>query len=160
MAETISYPKPDRSNFTSDDPDEAELGHYEGILADGRPFRAEIWWWEGIAGVTYIFSTKGLESATNGQILALLERSGETRKFTKGALADPGGPLESRDAQGEPMWNLSLNLGLLSRAIVSGEVIFMPEDDAQIFEPFREIISANVRYETSFEKVLGEARSE
>lgn len=160
MAETMSYPRPDRSNFKpSDEPDEAELGYYEGILADGRPFRAEIWWWDGITGVTYIFSKKGLEKTTEDHVFALLERSDETQKFPTESLGHAGGLIETKDAQGQPMWNFSFNLGLLSRAIVGGrKVIFTPEDDEKDFEPFRKIISANVRYEPSFEKILEEAK--
>ncbi|MBI3615189.1 MAG: hypothetical protein HY211_01605 [Candidatus Omnitrophica bacterium] len=167
MPETTGYPKPDRSNVRpSDDLDgeaDFDLGYYEGILADGRPFRAEAWWWDGIAGVTYIFSKNGLETAAEDHLFTLLDRSGETRKFPRKSLSHAG-LIETKDAQGEPMWNLSFNLGLLSRVLVGrSKVIFTPddEDDARSFEPlFREIImNPNVRYEPSFEKILEEAKN-
>ena len=161
MEPLTQYPKPDRSNYQpSTEPDgDVELDHYEGVLADGRPFRAEIWWWDGIAGVTYLFSSRDLETATPEVIYALLERSDETRKFPQDLLRYAGGLLPSKDARGEPIWNFSFNLGPLSRAFVGGREIFLPEDNPQNFEPFLAIISANVRYESSFANILKEARA-
>lgn len=155
------YPKPDRSNYqpSTDLDGDVELGFYEGVLADGRPFRAEIWWWDGLAGVTYLFSNRDLETATGDQIFTLLKRSGEVQKFPAELLRYAGGPVETKDSRGEPIWNFSFSLGSLSRASVGGQTIFLPEDNPGHFEPFRKIISTNVRFEPSFERILKEAKA-
>jgi hypothetical protein len=115
MEPRAKYPKPDRSDYKgTGDPDEVELYQYEGLLADGRPFRAEVWWWDGLEGVTYIFSRRDLENAKQKEILALFAASGEP-KIVPPEHQDyerSSGGLQARpDTRGEPMWFYSFHLG-------------------------------------------------
>jgi hypothetical protein len=160
MVNKVRYPKPDRSNFsTADDPEEHELGQYEGELVDGRPFRAEIWGWDGLAGVTYIFSKRDLERATSAEILALLAQSGEIHRFPAKLIRYAGGPIESVDAQGEPMWNFTFHLGMMSKVTYNEgdepREIFLPESDPADFYPFREMLIDAVKLGPAEEILAG-----
>lgn len=71
------YPKPDRSRFDPSagrDPDisEGERGAFEGVLADGRPFRAEGWYMDGLTLLTYFFSVVDIENSTPDQLMEIL----------------------------------------------------------------------------------------
>lgn len=69
------YPAPDRSSFQPnthrEDPDlpEGDLGAYTGELADGRPYRVESWYTEGLTLITCFFCVDDLESASPEQLV-------------------------------------------------------------------------------------------
>lgn len=64
------YPTPDRSSFQPDahreDPElpEGDLGAYTGERADGRPYRVESWYTEGLTLITCFFCVDDLEGAS------------------------------------------------------------------------------------------------
>lgn len=70
-----SFPAPDRSDFTpnahTDDPrlPEGDLGTSAGVFPDGRPYRIEFWFTEGITLMTIFFSTGGIEQAPAAELL-------------------------------------------------------------------------------------------
>jgi len=79
-----TYPKPDRSgmtpNFTkSADNDAIEIGWAEGVLSDGRPYRAECWAQDQVTSLTFFVSAQSLESATAESLADMLEREGLVR---------------------------------------------------------------------------------
>ncbi len=77
----MTHPKPDRSdqrpNFrkTEDHP-AIDIGWNEGVLSDGRPYRAECWAEEQVTSLAVFFSAAGIKDLTNADALALLEREG------------------------------------------------------------------------------------
>ena len=73
------YPKPDRSdhtpNFTkTGDNDVLDIGWNEGVLTDGRPYRAECWAQDQATYLTFFFPSSGIESLDKDECAALLER--------------------------------------------------------------------------------------
>lgn len=56
-----------------------EIGWSEGVLSDGRPFRAEMWAEDGMSCLTFFFSSRGLDAAAKEEIADLLEREGLVR---------------------------------------------------------------------------------
>lgn len=77
MTSRSRYPEPDRSNFPpnqlQDDEimPEGDLGAREGLLPDGRPYRAEVWYSEGYTYITLFFSALELEDAPPAKLLDL-----------------------------------------------------------------------------------------
>ena len=95
------YPRPDRSDFIPAAGEagcgRADIGWDEGLLSDGRPFRAEAWV-EGRATVlTIFFCARGLREASSealGRLLAgegLLRFAGDRRRITTRRWVDPAG---------------------------------------------------------------------
>ena len=119
MEANATYPKPHRPlEERPEDSDGYDIEQYEGVLTDGRPFRAEVWWLDGHKGVTYIFSTRGLEHAKKDDILALLAASGEPKNVPprfQDYQRYSGGLTSTPDARGEPMWFYSFHLGSCER---------------------------------------------
>lgn len=107
------YPKPDRSNYqpqftkTADDPS-FDIAWNEDLMSDGRPFRVECWAEDGMTCLTFFFSTKGLETASNAQLAELLEREGLV-EFVADRKASA---LPLSDASGNDMWSVSVVLGI------------------------------------------------
>ncbi len=70
-----SFPASDRSDFTpithTEDPllPERDLGSSAGVFPDGRPYRTEYWFTEGITLMTIFFSTRGIEQASAAELL-------------------------------------------------------------------------------------------
>jgi hypothetical protein len=108
------YPKPDRSDYkptrtrTSEDPS-FDIGWDEGFLRDGRPYRVECWAEEGVTMLTYFFSTRGLETYSNGQFAALLETEGLVR-FLDNRRRVSAMPVT--DAAGNDMWSVNVVVGV------------------------------------------------
>ncbi len=72
------YLKPDRSNLKPNfskkpENDALDLGWQEGILSDGRPYRAEYWCQDQISTFTFFLSTIGLEDTTKEDFRRLLQ---------------------------------------------------------------------------------------
>src|SRR5919108_979088 len=107
------YPKPDRSAFQPNfvktpENDVLDIGWNEGQLTDGRPYRMEFWCQDQVSVLTYFFSTKGLENATNAELKALLVREGlvsfvSDRQYVSGA--------QLTDASGHEMWSVNVVVG-------------------------------------------------
>ncbi|MBF0477964.1 MAG: hypothetical protein HQL26_00625 [Candidatus Omnitrophica bacterium] len=75
------YPEPDRSNiirnFTvTEDNEEIDTGWVKGSLSDGRPYLAEAWQREDVSMLTFYFSIKNIEEATQEELITLLLNSG------------------------------------------------------------------------------------
>jgi hypothetical protein len=75
----MTYPKPDRSNFTpncviTEDADVLDFGYAEGQLSDGRPYRLECWAESSVSSISYFMSIEGLEAASKDELADLLVR--------------------------------------------------------------------------------------
>jgi len=77
------YPIPDRSKQTpllaKDEDGVIDIGWCDGVLADGRPFRAEMWSQDGLSMLTVFFSTIGLADLDQAQIKTLIVAEGLVR---------------------------------------------------------------------------------
>jgi len=76
-----AYPQPDRSNYNpttvkSAENDVIDIGWNEGVLSDGRRYRAECWADSQITMLTFFFSIQGMESNTDAMLGDLLTDEG------------------------------------------------------------------------------------
>lgn len=116
------YPGPDRSghvpNFRKTDENPSlDIGWNEGVMSDGRPYRAELWAEDGITMLTFFFSALGLESCAEGELAALLVREGLVE------LMEPRrelGLMRITDPAANDLWSISVPVG-------SGDDVFIGE---------------------------------
>ena len=108
-----AYPKPDRTRLTpnrvkTDANDTLDIGWAEGVMQDGRPWRAEAWCQDQVTFLTFFFSSLGIEKATNDRLTTLLEVEGLVRfvgeeKYVEGRL--------TRDDAGHDIWEVVVVVG-------------------------------------------------
>lgn len=111
----ITYPKPDRSRFTpnrvkTEANDTLDIGWAEGVMRDGRPWRAESWCQDQVTFLTFFFSALGLEQATNADLTALLKAEDLVRYTGDEGESYTGGRLIMDDA-GQDIWEVVVVIG-------------------------------------------------
>ena len=100
---------PDRSDITpnfspTDENDVVDVGWCNGVLSEGRPYRAEFWVQDQLTLVTFLFSTSGIENYSNEQHSHFLEAEnlikfrGDKRSV---------GSMAIRDASDNEMWSIT-----------------------------------------------------
>src|SRR6516162_9554948 len=74
------FPIPDRTSqpvrSMKDEDGVLDIGWCEGILSDGRAFRAELWARDQISSLTLFFSTIGLEALEQDAMKHFVEKEG------------------------------------------------------------------------------------
>ncbi len=74
------YPKPDRSDqvpsLTKDEDGVIDIGWHDGVMSDGRPFRAEMWAQGGVSMLTIFFSSQNIEHIDSDQIREVIVKEG------------------------------------------------------------------------------------
>lgn len=112
-----AYPIPDRSNFhpnahRTDALPEGDVGSSDAALADGRPYRVESWYTEGMTLVTCFLSNRDLENASAEQLLEyiqpILERCAVPADKRRLASEDVH---VINDASDQPMFSLTFLIG-------------------------------------------------
>src|SRR5688572_70832 len=108
------FPKPDRSNYKPNfhktpDKDSLDIGWNEGVLSDGRPYRAEAWCQDQTNFLTYFFSTSGMEQFMRNQLIELLEREGLVRFVSQQRYVGAG---ILTDASGNEIFSLTVTLSI------------------------------------------------
>ena len=110
--ETIKYPVPDRSKFIplkeKDESGTMDIGWNEGVTTDGRPYRAEMWTFEGVSMVTIFLSSIGMQNFSKEDFVEYLETEGlikyfGEKKFLRCELV--------KDDAGKAMWSLNITIG-------------------------------------------------
>ena len=103
------YYAPDRSDqirhFSKAEGDDLDIGWNDGVLSDGRPYRAESWATDQITLLTFFFSTSQIETYTNAQFIKLLEDDGliefsSDQKYVTGEMFE--------DPSGNEMWSVNV----------------------------------------------------
>lgn len=103
------YHAPDRSdairNFSKAEGDDLDIGWNDGVLSDGRPYRAESWAADQISLLTFFFSTSQIETYTDAQFIKLLEDEGliefsSDERYVAGEIVE--------DASGNQMWSVNV----------------------------------------------------
>ena len=110
------YPRPDRSGYTPNfvktpENEVLDIGWQEGVLTDGRPFRAELWVQDNITSVTFFFSSAGLEERTREDFIRLVQDEG-LQNFK--SANDDQRFLYARkiiDHAGNEMWSINVIVG-------------------------------------------------
>ena len=96
------FHSPDRTGVTrntskTEDNDDIDIGWADGVLSDGRPYRAESWATDQITLLTFFFSSAQIEGYTNAQFIQLLvdesliEFFGDRKYVTSKTFEDPSG---------------------------------------------------------------------
>ncbi len=108
-----AYPMPDRSDQTihhsRDEDGVIDIGWCDGVMADGRAFRAEMWAQGGVSMLTIFFSRIGIADLDQSQIKQLILAEGLV-SFRDGAPQR----CEARpftDTAGAEMWSVNIMVG-------------------------------------------------
>ena len=108
----IKYPAPDRSKFTpltvKDESGTMDIGWNEGVTNEGRPYRAEMWTFDGVSMITIFLSSIGIQNLSKEEFVEYLETEGLVKflgekKFLRCELV--------KDDAGKPMWSLNITIG-------------------------------------------------
>jgi hypothetical protein len=126
------FPMPDRSKisvrFAKDADGVIDVGWCDGVLSDGRAFRAEMWAQDQVSILTFFFSTSGLENCDDQQLLQLIERerlvdfADEAHCFCEGR--------KYNDRAGNELWSVNVVVGADRDTYVSGSVPLFPYSKA------------------------------
>lgn len=109
------FPKPDRSSYVpnfmkSAENDQVDIGWAEGTLRDGRPYRLELWAQDQCTCATAFLSVRGLEDASSGLLLHLLERD-SVIVWINGTTPS-GDAAVFVDSAGHQLWSMNVVVGL------------------------------------------------
>jgi hypothetical protein len=123
-----SYPKPNRSDYKVNTTKSAQnevidVGWDEGFLPDARPFRAECWAESGITMVTFFFSTQGLETSTEAQLMEVLKQHGLIKPLNDKIYVTA---MPMSDASGNDMWSVNIVVGDENQIFLEDELKLRP----------------------------------
>ena len=108
------FPAPDRTGqsvkLQKDNDGCLDLGWCEGVLYDGRPFRAETWVQDQITMVTIFFSAKGIEDVNEAQLSCVMESEGLVA-YKEGAHRRKNECHIITDSAGNAMWSVNIPVG-------------------------------------------------
>lgn len=117
-------PIPDRSRqqlrIVRDHTGMIDIGWCEGVLSDGRAFRAEMWSEANVSSLTIFFSTLGLEDLEPEEICGLVEAEGLVAFPEEGerhCAAD-----KYYDNSGQELWSINIVIGIDQHTYVSDTV--------------------------------------
>ena len=126
------YPKPDRSDqvpsITKDEDGVVDIGWHDGVMSDGRPFRAEMWAQDSVSMLTIFFSSQSIEDFGSDQIRDLIVKEGLVAFRTQ---ADTY--CESTnyvDCAGNAVWSVNIVVGDEDRSFLTGSVPIFPYSKA------------------------------
>jgi hypothetical protein len=123
---TSAYPSPDRSGYKpGQSRDVKDIGWGEGVLVDGRPYRAECWAEGGVTVLTFFFSTRTLEDADKEALTSLLVQSGVVSFVGEDRF---GGCATMVDGSGNEMWSVNVVIGDEDRLYARSAVELQPYD--------------------------------
>lgn len=119
-----NYPMPDRSRQTihhvKDDDGVIDVGWCDGVMSDGRAFRAEMWAQDGVSMLTFFFSRIGIAHLDQDQIKALIVAEGLVT-FRPGREAICSS-LPCDDDAGAEMWSVNVVVGDEDGSFLDGSV--------------------------------------
>ena len=118
----IKYPLINRSNFEprfckEERDDQIDCGWGEGVLNDGRPYRAELWAAYQMTHLTFYISTIGLEDATEEELKEYLISKGlvefDDEKYEKvgGYTGINLSARKIKDPDHNEFWELTITVG-------------------------------------------------
>ena len=125
----MSIPKPDRSNSppnltpTAENP-VLDLGWNEGIFADLRPYRVELWTKNKVLTLTFFMSTIGIENCSDTQFADLLER--EQLIACRPGASRLVFAMPLTDASGNSVWSVSVLIGAVEAPLADVLVATRP----------------------------------
>ncbi len=118
------YPAPDRSRrrilYSRDEDGVIDIGWCEGLLADGRPFRVEMWAQDGLSMLTIFFSTIGLEGASQKDLGDLIVA--ESLVSFRPDVPERCDPHLFTDDTGCAFWSVNVFVGDEDRSFLQGSI--------------------------------------
>ena len=121
------FPIPDRTKrpilFTKDQDGVIDVGWCEGVLSDGRAFRAEMWAQDQVSSLTFFFSTFGLEDLDQEAMKRLVEHEGLV-SFRSG----PSYCAAAKyiDCAGNQVWSVNIVVGDEDQTYIDNSVPIFP----------------------------------
>ena len=108
----VKYPSIDRTNYqvckVKNGDGILDIGWTEGILSDGRPYRAELWAQDQITVLTVFFSVLGLEDFDTAALSRLIETHGIV---SFGSLSAPISASLFQDEKENMFWSVNIAVG-------------------------------------------------
>ena len=118
------FPVPDRSRqqlrIVKDASGMIDIGWCEGVLSDGRAFRAEMWAEDQVTSLTIFFSTLGLEDIEPEDVCALVEHEGLVKFLEDGQIYCASD--KYYDNSGQELWSVNIVIGIGQQTCVSDAV--------------------------------------
>jgi hypothetical protein len=118
------FPVPDRSRqpvrMLKDENGMIDIGWCEGVLSDGRAFRAEMWAQDQVSSLTIFFSTLGLEALEPDEICSLVAQEGLV-SFEEGAESYCASD-KYVDNSGQELWSVNIVVGVEQQTFVRDTV--------------------------------------
>lgn len=122
------YPIPDRSRQplrqVKDEDGVIDVGWCDGVMSDGRSFRAEMWAQDGLSLLTFFFSTKGIGDLAEEKIKELVISEG-LASFRPGA-TEHCDPRKFADDAGVELWSVKFVVGDEDSTFLSDSVPIFP----------------------------------
>ena len=117
----IEYPSIDRTNYevckVKNGDGILDIGWTEGILSDGRPYRAELWAQDQITVLTVFFSVLGLEDFDAAALSGLIETHGVV---SFGRLSAPISASLFQDEKENMFWSVNIAVGDEESTFIKG----------------------------------------
>lgn len=122
------YPIPDRSkqrvNLVKDDEGVLDIGWCDGVMSDGRPFRAEMWAQDGISALTIFFSTADLDPEDDAAAVRLAQKEGLVKM--KAGAEDRISARTWTDDAGRVVWSVNVVVGYDDESFTEDSVPIFP----------------------------------
>ena len=123
-----SFASPDRSkqivHSTKDEDGVIDIGWCDGVLSDGRAYRAEMWAQDQMSMLTIFFSTKGMEEFDAEQIRRLIQLEGLVSFVENGE--DHCTALKFTDDAGNEVWSVNVILGDDEKTFLTKSIPIFP----------------------------------
>jgi hypothetical protein len=128
IAIKTKFPIPSRAGipvrYEKDDDGVIDVGWCEGVLADGRAFRGEMWAQDQVSVLTFFFSVFDLEHLDGAAIRGLVEREGLVSfRETGPSYCDAAVFV---DGAGRRLWSVNVVVGDDDATFIVGSVPFFP----------------------------------
>ena len=122
------FPTPDRSKqrvcFTKDEDGVIDIGWCDGVLSDGRSFRAEMWAQDQVSLLTFFFSIVGIEHLDAETIRGLVQFEGLVSFVENGPQYCT--PRKFFDDAGNEVWSVNIVVGDDENTFVSKSIPIFP----------------------------------
>jgi len=122
------FPIPDRSkqtvHLTKDDDGVIDIGWCDGVLSDGRAYRAEMWAQDQISLLTIFFSTIGMEEFDAEQIRRLIQIEGLVSFVENGQQHCTA--LKFTDDAGNEVWSVNVVVGDEEKSFLTKSIPIFP----------------------------------
>jgi hypothetical protein len=123
-----AFPAPDRSRQTvhrsRDEDGVVDIRWCDGVMSDGRPFRAELWAQDGVTMLTFFFSSDGIAAVDKDHLGKLVVDEGLVSFKPDGRRMIEARPIA--DDAGSQMWSVNVVVGDEDESHLAGSAPLWP----------------------------------